>query len=480
MKCFLLMIALCGAFSSALPIVSKTEQVTEEDIQLAKTYLDSHYPDSEANRVIRSTDNNIVGNQLRQMQEFFQLEVTGNLDSRTLAVIKAPRCGIPDIGEYKTFPLSPKWSKKNLTYSIQNYTPDMAQDDVDEAIERAWKLWSDVTPLTFTRISGDSADIQISFGSREHSNIPLDPSFDGPGGKLAHAFSPADGGYAHFDEDENWTKHTIGINLFHVAAHEFGHALGLDHSNIQEALMFPIYNAVDPTKVRLHQDDINGIQSLYGPPEEDDNQLTFPILPTNIPAEECSIDICDPNLTFDSVTTLQGEMLFFKDSLMWRMNPEKIDIEQYHISTFWPALEGGIDAAYEDEDKKTLYIFKGQKYWAMGANVIPPGFPRNIHTLGFPKRIKKIDATVYDRRRKRTLFFSGDQYWRYDETKRSVVNGYPRKIATDFSGISSPVDAAFHHNGHFYLFSGSNQYEFDGKHKRFNSIKKRTFWFGCK
>ena len=49
-----------------------------------------------------------------------------------------------------------------------------------------------------------------------------------------------------------------------MAAHEFGHSLGLSHSSDPGALMFPIYTYSNPETFALPQDDVRGIQSLYG------------------------------------------------------------------------------------------------------------------------------------------------------------------------------------------------------------------------
>ncbi|XP_034507685.1 stromelysin-2-like, partial [Ailuropoda melanoleuca] len=172
---------------------------------LAEEYLEKFYNLDKDGVSVYKNKGSPFSEKLQQMQEFFGLEVTGKLDSDTVELMHKPRCGVSDVGEYSLFPGRPAWRSDALTYRILNYTPDMARADVDSAIRQAFQVWSDVTPLTFTRIYDGTADIQISFGARVHGDFY---AFDGPHGTLAHAFAPGNGigGDAHFDEDETWTE----------------------------------------------------------------------------------------------------------------------------------------------------------------------------------------------------------------------------------------------------------------------------------
>ncbi|XP_037357539.1 matrix metalloproteinase-9-like [Talpa occidentalis] len=187
------------------------------DWQLAEEYL-YRYGYTRVAEMRR--DKPSLGQTLQLLQKRLSLPETGELDSATLAAMRAPRCGVPDVGRFQTFEGDLKWHHHNITYWVQNYSEDLPRDVTDDAFARAFALWSAVTPLTFTRVHGPHADIVIQFGVREHGDgYP----FDGKDGLLAHAFPPGQGiqGDAHFDDEELWT---LGRGV--VVATHFGNANG--------------------------------------------------------------------------------------------------------------------------------------------------------------------------------------------------------------------------------------------------------------
>jgi hypothetical protein len=176
------------------------------------------------------------------------------------------------VAEYRAIS---KWDITDITYGFLNGTGDISGDREWDDVRQGFDLWAQQTPLTFTEVSDPSqADIVVSWETGDHGDG--DP-FDGPGDVLAHASYPNPYEHRqvilHFDEDETWVDNPAqDVDLVTVAAHEIGHTLGLDHSGDSNSLMYPAYMG---SHRFLDQDDIGGIQSLYGmnasapkPPEE--------------------------------------------------------------------------------------------------------------------------------------------------------------------------------------------------------------------
>jgi hypothetical protein len=156
------------------------------------------------------------------------------------------------------------WGEGPLHYFFAGLTQKLDRSTVESEILRALWEWTRFAPLEFFPANSPTAarTIAILFARGAHGcGYP----FDGPGRVLAHTFYPSPpnpeplAGDMHLDEDESW-RVGAAVDLFTVALHEAGHALGLGHSDRPGSVMYPYYRQASG----LADDDIAGIRALYG------------------------------------------------------------------------------------------------------------------------------------------------------------------------------------------------------------------------
>ncbi|XP_041850930.1 matrix metalloproteinase-20 [Melanotaenia boesemani] len=480
--CWILLLFMPGPGFTAPTFIPVEESTTspepQVDLKLATDYLQQYYnlEKDPLGRMERSKSSFI--SKVKDMQMFFGLNATGVLDSETLEVMRSPRCGVTDVEEYRHIQ-GTRWNKNVITYSISRYTRDLPRSTVDSLIGLAFSVWAKASSLTFIRSNTHNADIMVEFVTNAHGDLY---PFDGPSGTLAHAFGPGigTGGDTHFDDDEQWTGGETGFNLFVVAAHEFGHALGLKHSKNPESLMYPTYKT-SCTDNLLSREDVININALYSPLRVHPNyalrSLQTPLL-LGQPFPRLMHNKCAPDLTFDAVSTLGDATFFFRGSYLWIKHNVQSDIKEGPITNFMPKIETSIDAAFWVPRRATAYLIHESIFWTVKGSLVK-GKPRALTHFGFPPWVQDVDAAVHISKMGRTLFFMHDIYWSYNQNRRVMDFGYPRYISEDFPGVNTTINAAFHKEDFIYFFVGPQVYKFDYIHKHIVGVETANSWLGC-
>ncbi|KAL8604573.1 hypothetical protein ACOMHN_013353 [Nucella lapillus] len=366
----------------------------------------------------------------REFQHFAGLPMSGELDQVTVNKIHQPRCGFADVikphqrmaGEWRVGE-GGKRSSLDQPAAYNAYTTS------SEAFSNAFGKWAEVTPLKFRQVTGDTkSDFVISFGAGDHGDGSAN-AFDGKGMVLAHAYFPTSGAN-HFDDEESWTlKTNEGTDLEIVAAHEFGHALGLGHSSKTSALMAPFYKGYDPNYA-LGRDDIEGIQSLY-----------------------------DSN----------GVVYMFRKDRIYNMNSRKT-IKSVKSTKVFPNAPVSPGAAVFDRFRRQLFIFKGSKYWRYTQFRLDSGYPRRL-----PRSFRNVGAAIQWTDGAIYLFKKNNKLMLWNEGMKKNAIGYPRPVQRHWKGAPKNIKAAFKgKDGFYYFLKGRKYWKFNGRRQLQKNYPKST------
>jgi len=227
-----------------------------------------------------------LGGAIKNFQTFNGLSPTGKLDSKTIKLMKVPRCGVSDkpskSGNFEQpssfVRMGVPWKKKTITYRIVQYPRHqrLSKRVIDMETKKAFSMWEEVADIRFVKSTTRSADIEIKWGKYKHGAPGY--AFDGQWGTLAHAWAPRysrsqiEGkghlGDVHMDDSETWSvTPNKGAQLLWTLAHEFGHSIGLDHTSVPGSIMVAGWSQWK-INLRLSYDDKRGAQRLYGPPQK--------------------------------------------------------------------------------------------------------------------------------------------------------------------------------------------------------------------
>ncbi|XP_033756109.1 matrix metalloproteinase-24-like [Pecten maximus] len=323
-----------------------------------------------------------------------------------------PRCGIPD-------DVHPEVKKRK-------------KRQASKTLKIAFQTWSRVIPKHF-KFTIENPDIAIKFARGIHGDGYYN-GFDGRGMTLAHAFRPGTvplAGDTHFDDDEEWCREGRGNatnpDLLAVAIHEFGHAIGLDHSADYDSVMSAFFST---SKTELTYSDIRAAQTIYGskrvyvpPPQDNSVTRTTSNIPGNNTAQTPR-SRHRPTTTTQSPTNNRRRNTTPKPWFRFRPRTTT-DSPTPTLKKLSPCQ--GVDATFLGNDGYVSVIVNDTLFQADRRS----GTRKSLALRSiYPNAPIPVGAATYVKGR---LYLFKDNYvWRY--TKYKLDYGFPKKVLTHENG----------------------------------------------
>lgn len=175
-----------------------------------------------------------------------------------------------DLGAYATTGAS--WPVKSVPYSINTTNLDLPESAVEPAVRAGADVWAAQSnasvELTYigrsaqTTTGNDGLNLVVFRNASSGSAIATTYWWSSGGRIIDADIVFWDAAFRFFSGSSGCSG---GFYIEDIAAHEFGHALGLGHSNITGATMYPSVSSCNAGNRTLEADDIAGVRFLYPP-----------------------------------------------------------------------------------------------------------------------------------------------------------------------------------------------------------------------
>ncbi len=220
------------------------------------------------------------------------------------------------------------WPVACLPYAIdERGSTSMPFEDVEEAIDLSFKTWQDVTcggePVDLIFKPRNSSTCRRTEFRNPGGNVNtiafLDPwedqcgneyspnalavtivIFDPSNGRILDADMLINETLGPFDRCpdsgcEPGTRSNPGpVDLQSIVTHEAGHFIGIGHSDVPDATMFPTSPRTEVSKRMLSADDIDAVCTIYPPGDLDDTCVPQVIGGLDLDCEDDGPPSCEP------------------------------------------------------------------------------------------------------------------------------------------------------------------------------------------
>jgi hypothetical protein len=165
------------------------------------------------------------------------------------------------------------WATRSVPYLVNPANADLTEGEAEAAIRQGADTWGSQSQAGFAfAYAGRTTGTTLGYNGKNESFFRNTSNgsviaetlwtYDGTGALVDADVVFYDGGWRFFTGTSGCSS---GYYVEDIAAHEFGHALGLGHSSDAAATMYPTAATCTLQLRTLGADDIAGVEALYPP-----------------------------------------------------------------------------------------------------------------------------------------------------------------------------------------------------------------------